>query len=130
MRRPELDYRALCARIGAPPAGHPIVDDVVAERIEIAVKYEGYITRQAGEAERFRQLEEQLLPIGEEAIDYERLPGLSREAREKLCRIRPRSIGQAARISGMTPAAVSILLVHTLKQKRSTWTDVNRRLGE
>jgi tRNA uridine 5-carboxymethylaminomethyl modification enzyme len=103
LRRPEVPHAALQQKWGGD------ADPEVAERVEIAVKYQGYIERQSDEAERFRRLEEQPLPDG---IDYGGLPGLSREVREKLARVRPRSIGQASRISGMTPAAVSILLVH------------------
>ncbi|MSP62824.1 MAG: tRNA uridine-5-carboxymethylaminomethyl(34) synthesis enzyme MnmG [Myxococcales bacterium] len=103
LRRPEVTYAALQQAFGG------VTDREIAERVEIQVKYEGYIVRQAEEAERFRRLEDQALPEG---ADYTRLAGLSREVKEKLDRFRPRSIGQAARISGMTPAAVSILLVH------------------
>src|SRR5207249_4748731 len=103
LRRPEVAHAALHKAFGGEP------DAEVGERVEVAVKYQGYIERQAEEAERFRRLEDERLP---ESIDYGRLPGLSREVREKLGRVRPRSIGQAARISGVTPAAVSILLVH------------------
>jgi tRNA uridine 5-carboxymethylaminomethyl modification enzyme len=103
LRRPEVTHAAL--QQFSPAAVAP----EVAERVEIRVKYTGYIERQADEAERFRRLEEQPLPDG---IDYDAVGGLSREVREKLGRVRPRSIGQAARISGVTPAAVSILMIH------------------
>ncbi len=103
LRRPEVEVAALHKAFGGPD------DPEVRERVEIKVKYEGYIARQAEEAARFRALEDEPLP---EAIDLAHVAGLSREVREKLHRHRPRSIGQAARISGVTPAAVSILLVH------------------
>jgi tRNA uridine 5-carboxymethylaminomethyl modification enzyme len=103
LRRPEVAYAALQQNWGGER------DPEIAYRVEISVKYQGYIERQAVEAERFRRLEDERLPDG---IDYAALPGLSREVREKLGRVRPRSIGQAARISGVTPAAVSILMVH------------------
>ncbi|MEK7870990.1 MAG: tRNA uridine-5-carboxymethylaminomethyl(34) synthesis enzyme MnmG, partial [Nitrospirota bacterium] len=82
--------------------------------IEIEIKYEGYIKRQLSQIERFKKFEERRIPQG---FDYERLSGLSKEVKEKLCRILPISIGQASRISGVTPAAISILLV-ALEQDR------------
>jgi tRNA uridine 5-carboxymethylaminomethyl modification enzyme len=105
LRRPEITYAALQQNFGAEKE----VSSCVAERVEIRVKYEGYVARQTGEAERLRRLEELALPID---LDYARLGGLSREVKEKLGRVRPRSIGQASRIPGVTPAAVSILIVH------------------
>ncbi|HEX6838738.1 MAG TPA: tRNA uridine-5-carboxymethylaminomethyl(34) synthesis enzyme MnmG [Polyangia bacterium] len=108
LRRPEVSYDSLRAAFGG-------VDDArVAERVEIRVKYEGYVARQTDEAARLRALEELQLPA---SLDYERLAGLSREVKEKLGRVRPRSIGQASRISGVTPAAVSILMVHLRKAR-------------
>jgi len=86
---------------GLPPA--------VAEQVEIAVKYEGYIERQANEVEKFRRLEGKVIP---DKFNYDRLKHLRNEAREKLKRIRPASIGQAARIAGVTPADIQLLLVH------------------
>jgi tRNA uridine 5-carboxymethylaminomethyl modification enzyme len=103
LRRPEVTYASLRAAFGG-------VDDArAAERIEIRVKYEGYVVRQSEEAARLRTLDELSLPP---TLDYERLAGLSHEVKEKLGRVRPRSIGQASRIAGVTPAAVSILMVH------------------
>jgi tRNA uridine 5-carboxymethylaminomethyl modification enzyme len=109
LRRPEVSYAALREAFGG------VEDPTAAERVEIRVKYEGYITRQSDEAARLRALEELALPDG---LDYARLGGLSREVKEKLGRVRPRSIGQASRIPGVTPAAVSILIVH-LKAARA-----------
>jgi tRNA uridine 5-carboxymethylaminomethyl modification enzyme len=110
LRRPEVGYAALRAAFGG-------VDDArVAERVEIRVKYEGYVTRQTEEAARLRALEAMALPA---TLDYERLSGLSREVKEKLGRVRPRSIGQASRIAGVTPAAVSILMVHLRAKSRA-----------
>jgi len=109
LRRPEVTYDSLRAAFGG-------VDDArVAERVEIRVKYEGYVARQSEEAARLHALEELALPA---TLDYEQLAGLSREVKEKLGRVRPRSIGQASRIAGVTPAAVSILMVH-LRRARS-----------
>ena len=81
----------------------------VAEQVEIAVKYEGYIERQANEVEKFRRLEGKVIP---DKFNYDRLKHLRNEAREKLKRIRPASVGQAARIAGVTPADIQLLLVH------------------
>jgi tRNA uridine 5-carboxymethylaminomethyl modification enzyme len=110
LRRPEVGYAGLRAQFGG------VADDVVAERVEIRVKYEGYVARQTEEAARLRALEQLALPP---TLDYERLAGLSREVKEKLGRVRPRSIGQASRIAGVTPAAVSILMVHVRAAGRS-----------
>jgi tRNA uridine 5-carboxymethylaminomethyl modification enzyme len=103
LRRPELSYRTLLPQLGYEP-----VSLRLGEHIETTIKYEGYLDRQAEEARRFRDLEETPLPA---TLDYADVPGLSREVTEKLTKFRPRSIGQASRIPGMTPAAVSILLV-------------------
>jgi tRNA uridine 5-carboxymethylaminomethyl modification enzyme len=103
LRRPDVGYAALRERFGG------VDDAIVAERVEIRVKYEGYVARQSADAERLRALESLALPTD---LDYGRLGGLSREVKEKLGRVRPRSIGQASRIPGVTPAAVSILIVH------------------
>jgi tRNA uridine 5-carboxymethylaminomethyl modification enzyme len=92
------------------------IDDVmpglprgVAEQVEIGLKYEGYIERQANEVEKFRRLEGKVIP---DKFNYSRLKHLRNEAREKLERIRPASVGQAARIAGVTPADIQLLLVH------------------
>ena len=104
LRRPEISFRDLagfdpqCASTG----------EEVAEQVEIQVKYKGYIQRQEEEVTRLRKLEEMRLPPG---MDYCRIPGLSTEVKEKLNRVRPLSIGQASRISGITPAALSILMI-------------------
>src|SRR5262249_44886987 len=82
-------------------------EDVVS--LETSIKYEGYLKQQDREVEKLRKAESKRLPAG---LDYESLPGLSREVVEKLTRIRPQSIAQASRIPGITPAAISILLFH------------------
>jgi tRNA uridine 5-carboxymethylaminomethyl modification enzyme len=81
----------------------------IKEQIEIGVKYQGYIERQAGEIERNEAHENTRLP---ENLDYSEVRGLSFEARQKLTQFRPETIGQASRISGITPAAISLLMVH------------------
>lgn len=88
--------------------GWKLTNKEIIQAIEIEVKYEGYIKRQLSQIERFKKFEGRRIP---DDFDYERLSGLSREAKEKLERIRPLSLGQASRISGVTPAAISILLV-------------------
>ena len=88
----------------------PGVDDArVAEQVEIAVKYSGYLTRQNEEIERQRRHEETAIPSD---FEYAGLAGLSAEVVQKLQRARPQTVGQAQRISGITPAAISLLLVH------------------
>lgn len=109
LRRPELSLKDIVPL-------YPVLADLppqVAGELEITIKYEGYVRRQAEQVERFKKLEGCLVP---EDIDFRTLPGISREVQEKLDRIRPRSLGQAARISGITPAAVSILHIHLKKR--------------
>mgnify|MGYP003393808164 FL=1 len=104
LKRPDVEYKKL---IEVYPPEEPLANEVM-EQVEIEVKYEGYIQRQLIEVERFKGLEEKRIPLN---FDYDKIKGFSREAKEKLKDIRPVSIGQATRISGVTPAAVSILLV-------------------
>jgi tRNA uridine 5-carboxymethylaminomethyl modification enzyme len=85
----------------------------VAEQLEIQAKYAGYIGRQGDEIARARAQDDQRVP-GD--FDFERVRGLSAEVREKLTRVRPATLGQAARIPGVTPAAVSLLLIHLKRQ--------------
>jgi len=105
IRRPELNYALL-----APIDGdRPILSDEVCEQVNIQVKYEGYIKRQLQQVEQFKKLEAKLIP---EDINYDEVMGLRIEARQKLAQVRPVSIGQAGRISGVSPADVNMLLVH------------------
>ena len=106
MRRPGVTYASLMT---LPGAGVPVDDPVVAEQIEIAAKYSGYIDRQKDEIERNRGLEDLRLP---DDLDYRTVRGFSAEVQQKLNQHKPETIGQAARISGITPAAISLLLVH------------------
>lgn len=109
LRRPELTLADL-----APLTGMEIlVEPQIALEVQLQVKYEGYIKRQQEQVERFKKLENINLP---EEMDYTGLPGLSHEVVEKLNRIQPRSLGQASRISGITPAAISVLQVHLKKE--------------
>jgi tRNA uridine 5-carboxymethylaminomethyl modification enzyme len=101
LRRPDASYAGLVAESELDPA--------VIEQIEIQAKYDGYIERQRAEVERNAEMEDRELPAD---LDYREVKGLSVEVQQKLNRHRPRTIGQAARISGVTPAAISLLLVH------------------
>ena len=85
----------------------------VKREVQLQIKYQGYIDRQSEQVARFRKLESVSLP---EDIDYKGLAGLSNEVIEKLTRIQPRSLGQASRISGVTPAAISVLQIHLRKK--------------
>ena len=106
LRRPEVSYTELTALPGAGPA----VDDAqVAEQVDIQAKYSGYIGRQRDEIAKQQRHEDTRLP---EDLDYVKVSGLSTEVSQKLTRHRPTTLGQAARISGITPAAISLLLVH------------------
>ncbi|MGA7799591.1 MAG: tRNA uridine-5-carboxymethylaminomethyl(34) synthesis enzyme MnmG, partial [Gammaproteobacteria bacterium] len=109
LRRPEVSYAALTA---LAQVGSGSADPRVAEQVEVQAKYAGYIERQQAEIERHRRQDEQPLPAD---IDYQTIRGLSAEVREKFQRHRPQTVGQAARIPGVTPAAVSLLLVHLKK---------------
>ena len=112
LRRPELDYATL---MRVPELG-PAVDDArVAEQVEIETRYAGYLDRQREEIARARRHETTAIPA---AFDYAQVPGLSAEVRQKLERVRPQTLGQAQRIPGMTPAAVSLLLVHLERRRR------------
>jgi tRNA uridine 5-carboxymethylaminomethyl modification enzyme len=106
LRRPEVDYISL---LTLPSAGPGLDDDQAAEQVEIQAKYAGYIERQRDEIDRHQRHEETLLPA---SLDYAEVRGLSIEVRQKLDRHRPATLGQAARLSGVTPAAISLLLVH------------------
>src|SRR5690606_15044927 len=115
LRRPELDY----ARLVTLPAFAPDapVDPEVAEQIEIETKYAGYLQRQRDEIARQQRHETTPIPDG---FDYASVRGLSAEVQQKLERVRPQTIGQARRISGVTPAAVSLLLVHLERGRRAS----------
>ncbi|MFQ5990257.1 MAG: FAD-dependent oxidoreductase, partial [Candidatus Methylomirabilales bacterium] len=111
LKRPEVRYADLVIMDGEMDDGDP----QVAHQVEVKVKYQGYIDRQLQEVERFKRLEARRIP---EDVDYRTVPGLSNEVCEKLSAIRPTSIGQASRISGVTPAALSILLVYLERHRR------------
>ena len=108
LRRPDVSHVALKS-LAAADDQWPELDPLVIEQVEIQAKYQGYIDRQLGEVEKGLASEETILPPD---FDYSGIGGLSNEIRQKLVRHQPQTIGQASRIQGMTPAAISILLVH------------------
>ena len=110
LRRPDVNYADLMTlRLGEASVDAGLSDPLVIEQVEIQAKYRGYIDRQAEDVAKSRASETQALPAD---LDYTRIGGLSNEIRQKLERHRPQTIGQASRIQGMTPAAISILLVY------------------
>jgi tRNA uridine 5-carboxymethylaminomethyl modification enzyme len=113
MRRPELDYR-LVDRLSPSPEE---LDEDMKEQVEIQIKYAGYIEKQLQHVERLQKMEKKKIP---DDIDYSDIHGLAIEAKQKLAKIRPISIGQASRISGVTPADISILLVYMEHYNRVT----------
>ena len=106
LRRPELSYHTLMQH---PQLGPAVDDPAVAEQVEIQAKYSGYIERQQGEIERSRRHQDTPLPSD---LDYRQVRGLSAEVQEKLNRFRPSNLAEAARIPGLTPAALGLLLIH------------------
>jgi len=106
LRRPDVGYSAL---MQLPGAGPGTTEPQVAEQVEIQAKYQGYIERQRQEIEHHAAQESQPLPAD---LDYTQVRGLSIEVQQKLNRARPQTVGQASRVSGVTPAAISVLLVH------------------
>ena len=110
LKRPELNYEVLTPI----DPDRPNLDPAVFEQVEIAIKYEGYIKKQLAAVENMRKLEYKLLP---DDIDYRGITGLRLEAQEKLSAIRPLNIGQASRISGVSPADVNVLMIYLVKQK-------------
>jgi tRNA uridine 5-carboxymethylaminomethyl modification enzyme len=110
LRRPEMRWDALRAAFGVGPVDDP----ATLERVETDLKYAGYLARQDDEVARMRALDALPLP----PLDFASIVGLSNEVREKLARVRPRSIGQASRVAGVTPAAISILMVKAQRARR------------
>lgn len=116
LRRPDVSYRDLMT---LPGAGVGVGDSKVAEQVEIQAKYQGYIARQQEEVARHQHYEAMILPLG---LDYREVHGLSIEVQQKLNQHKPETLGQAGRISGVTPAAISVLLVH-LKRSQNISDD-------
>ena len=113
LRRPNISYKQLIAQ----PVGE--IDEDFMEALEVSVKYEGYIHRQEQQVAKFKKLEGRRIPID---FDYSLVTGFSNEVLEKLKKVRPSSIGQASRISGVTPAAISLLLVALERNRRNEAT--------
>ena len=111
LRRPELDYLSLMELTDTEVT----LDSQSAEEVEILVKYSGYIDRQNKQIEQFKKLEAKKLP---KDINYDEISGLRLEARQKLNKLKPLSIGQASRISGVSPADISVLLVYLEQSAR------------
>jgi len=112
LRRPEVEYKSLTAIKGI---GSTVTATAVIEQIDIQAKYAGYLSRQQAEIEKHKKNELTAIP---ESINYDQISGLSNEIRQKLTDIRPQTIGQATRIPGITPVAISLLLVHIKKTSR------------
>ena len=108
LKRPELHYENIAFLNGHAKK----IDESIAQKVEIEIKYEGYIQRQLNEVEKFKNLEKIKIP---HEFDYTKVHGLSNELKEKLLRIKPISLGQASRIPGITPAAISIIMIYLKK---------------
>ena len=111
LRRQESNYQELLGIFGMPF----IQEHEIGEEVELQIKYEGYVRRQIQQVEKFKKLEQRLIP---HTFNYNAISGFSTEVREKFNRVRPETIGQASRISGVTPAAISLLLVAIEKNRR------------
>ena len=123
LRRPEVSYRNLMLLDGVGPG---LDDEQAAEQVEIQTKYQGYIERQRDEATRLEQVESVRIP---DNIDYSEVRGLSSEVRQKLTAQRPETLGQASRISGVTPAAISLLMVHLKRAGQVSQPDLRIQGG-
>jgi tRNA uridine 5-carboxymethylaminomethyl modification enzyme len=108
LKRAELDYDV----VETMAKRHDPIDERVAKQVEIEIKYQGYIDRQYSEINKFKSLEKIRIP---ENFDFEKTHGLSNEIKEKLMKVKPLSLGQASRIDGITPAAISVLMVSLKK---------------
>jgi tRNA uridine 5-carboxymethylaminomethyl modification enzyme len=117
LKRPEFSYAAVIEMMQVDP----VLDFDAAAELEIEVKYDGYVKRQSEAIERFRRLEDAAIP---DWIDFHKVTGLSTEAKERLTNVRPRSLGQAARMPGITPAAVSLLAVHIKARHGRSQTNI------
>ncbi len=113
LKRPEIHYKNVCDLI--PEIAEIELDYIGVAQLEISVKYEGYIKRELNEANSFAKFEDYKIP---ECIDYLNMHGLALEARQKLDKIRPRTVGQAGRVSGINPADISILILNLKRLKK------------
>lgn len=123
LKRPEIEYHD----IENIPILHPQLDEEVKEEVEIQIKYEGYIKKQAAQIKKFEKMENMKIPAD---IDYSKVRGLAVEAMQKLINIKPLSVGQATRISGVNPADISVLLIYLEQEKRKRSTAVNMKEDE
>ena len=112
IKRPELNYEVLAVIDDERPK----LSEAVGEQVNINIKYEGYIERENRQVEQFKKMENRLIPEG---IDYENIDNIRKEARQKLTEIRPLSVGQASRISGVSPSDIAVLLVYIEQFLRS-----------
>ncbi|SHE86429.1 tRNA uridine 5-carboxymethylaminomethyl modification enzyme [Seinonella peptonophila] len=112
LKRPELSYQNIAS---LSPSPTPLSEDVM-EQVEIQIKYEGYIQKSLQQVEKMKKMEEKRIPNW---VNYEMIEGISSEAREKLTQVRPLSLGQASRISGVSPADISILMIHMEQGNRA-----------
>jgi tRNA uridine 5-carboxymethylaminomethyl modification enzyme len=112
LKRPELSYADVEQLEGC---GNKL-PELVTRQVEIQCKYQGYLQRQEAEVKKFKNLEKINIPA---SFDYKEVPGLSNEVRQKLSEVQPTSLGQASRISGMTPAALSVLMVYLKRLRES-----------
>ncbi|MBI5182865.1 MAG: tRNA uridine-5-carboxymethylaminomethyl(34) synthesis enzyme MnmG [Nitrospinae bacterium] len=117
LKRPGIKYKDIVGAgiLPVPIEGNGNIDERIGNQVEIEIKYEGYIKRQLIHVERFKKWEDEKIPP---SIDYDHIHGLSLEVREKLNRVRPISFGQASRISGITPSALSIIMIYIEKIRR------------
>ena len=113
LRRPEVTYQSLMT---LPGSGDAVADPKVAEQLEIQAKYHGYIERQQAEIDKHKRHDQTSLDLD---FDYTQVRGLSNEVAQKLNEHKPSTVGQASRISGVTPAAISLLLVYLKKEGRA-----------
>ena len=111
MKRPELNYEL----ISQFDVDRPELSEEVIEQVEINIKYAGYIERELRQVEQFKKMEKKLLP---ENLNYEEISGLRKEAQQKLAKYSPHSVGQAMRISGVSPADITVLLVYLEQRGR------------
>lgn len=120
LKRPQVSYEALLeidpGRPVDPYTNEPLVAGHIAEQVEVQIKYSGYIEKQLQQVERFKKLENRKLSPD---LDYESMDGLRIEAKQKLSKIKPLSVGQASRISGVSPADINVLLIHLERMKRT-----------
>ena len=116
LKRPQLSY----ALLKPFDSSRPPLPDEIFEQVEIDLKYEGYIKRQQAQIDEMRRLEGKKLPEG---INYPSITGLRKEAQEKLQKIRPENVGQASRISGVSPADISVLMIYLAAGQKRRETD-------